>query len=61
MTTLVIINGTASAIDWSSMFQSIQTQAIEGITAMLPIAVSIFGVMVAVSLGVKVYRRLAGR
>lgn len=49
------------AIDWGATFQTIQVQALEGITAMLPIAVSIFGVMVAVSLGVKVYRRLAGR
>jgi len=51
----------SSVIDWASTFASIQEQAIAGITAMLPIAVSIFGIMVAVSLGVKVYRRLAGR
>lgn len=50
-----------AAIDWGSTFQAIQAEAMEGITAMLPIAAAIFGVLAAVSLGVKIYRRLAGR
>lgn len=48
-------------IDWAEVFGTIQQQALDGINSMLPIAAAIFGVLAAVSLGVKVYRRLAGR
>jgi hypothetical protein len=52
---------TATTIDWSTQFAGVQEQAIAGITAMLPLGVTILGIMTAVSLGVKIYKKLAGK
>lgn len=52
---------TTETIDWNSQFAGIQTQALAGITAMLPLGVTILGIMTAVSLGVKIYKKLAGK
>jgi hypothetical protein len=49
-----------TTIDWGAQFSGIESQAIAGITAMLPIGVTILGIMTAVSLGVKMYHKLSG-
>lgn len=50
-----------TTIDWNTQFAGVQQQAMAGITAMLPLGVSILGIMTAVSLGVKIYKKLSGK
>ena len=49
------------AIDWAGLFGGVQAQALEAIQAVLPLAVTIFGAILAVRIGVKIFNRLAGR
>lgn len=51
----------AAGIDFGSMFGTIQTTAMHAINSVLPIALSIFGIFVAVKLGIKVFNRVTGR
>ncbi|GEO28089.1 hypothetical protein AAC03nite_38740 [Alicyclobacillus acidoterrestris] len=50
-----------STVDWSSVFQPISDQATSGISAILPIAAPVAGVLLAVGIGWRVYKKLTGR
>ena len=46
----------AVAQDWSSVSAAVTTE----ITAVMPLALTVFGAVLAVVIGVKVFRRIAG-
>lgn len=48
-------------IDYGNLFQGVVSEALKGIQQTLPIAVPILGVMIAIGLGVKVFKKLTGR
>lgn len=48
-------------LDWANLFSGVQTQAIDAIQAVLPMAVTIFAAFVAIKLAIKVYNRVTGR
>lgn len=47
-------------IDYGVMFQSIVTEALSGVEAVIPVVVPILGVMAAIGLGLKIFRKLTG-
>jgi hypothetical protein len=49
------------ALNWGELFSGVQTQAIDAIQAVLPMAVTIFAALVAIKLAIKVYNRVTGR
>lgn len=49
------------AIDYGNLFQGIVTEALKGVTQTLPVAIPVLGVMAAVGLGMKVFKKLTGR
>lgn len=49
------------SVDYAATFTAIVTEATKGITQVLPIVVPILGVMAAITLGLKVFRKLTGR
>jgi hypothetical protein len=49
------------SVDYAATFQAIVTEALKGVTEVLPVVVPIIGVMAAITLGLKVFKRLTGR
>ncbi|MFZ5650247.1 MAG: hypothetical protein ACOY4I_05290 [Bacillota bacterium] len=49
------------SIDYAATFTSIVTEATKGITEVLPIVVPILGAMAAITLGLRIFRKLTGR
>lgn len=49
------------AINYGEIFQNVVTEALNGVSATLPVAVPILGVMAAINLGIKIFRKLTGR
>ena len=48
-------------LDWATLFSGVQTEAVNAIQAILPMAVTIFAAFVAIKLAIKVYNRVTGR
>lgn len=48
-------------IDYANIFTSVVNEAKNGITQTLPVVVPILGIMAAISLGVKIFKKLTGR
>lgn len=48
-------------IDYATIFTSVVNEAKNGITQTLPVVVPILGIMAAISLGVKIFKKLTGR
>ncbi|TEB13560.1 hypothetical protein Psfp_03424 [Pelotomaculum sp. FP] len=50
-----------TTVDYGTLFSGVVTEALKGITETLPIAIPILGVMAAVGLGMKVFKKLTGK
>jgi len=48
-------------VNYGETFQAVVTEAMKGITEVLPVVVPILGIMAAITLGLKVFRKLTGR
>lgn len=49
----------AAAVDYGALFGTVVDEAQTGVTSTLPLGVKIMAIMLAVTLGVKVIRKLA--
>ena len=50
-----------AAIDYSAMFGEVSTTVLDGVSAIAPIAITIFGAILAISIGLKVFGKIAKR
>jgi len=50
----------AVSIDYAALFNTVLAEGIRSLEAVMPIAVVILGAMTAVSLGVKIWKKLTG-
>lgn len=48
-------------IEWATLFQGVQTEVTAGIEAVLPLAVTIFGILAAVGIGLRIFRKVGAR
>lgn len=55
------MNPVSVSVDYGATFQAIVTEALKGVTEVLPVVVPIIGVMAAITLGLKLFRKLTGR
>jgi len=46
-------------MDYDTIFQGVQTQVMGAISEIAPVAITVFGALLAISIGVKVFKRLA--
>lgn len=50
-----------AAVDYSTTFQAVGTEANNAISAVLPIAVPVLAIIIGVGIAIKVIRRVTGR
>lgn len=48
-----------SGLDYSGLFTGVGTEVMNGISTIVPVAVPIFGAVLAIGIGVKVFNKLA--
>lgn len=52
---------TTPSIDFSGLFSTVTSSVMQAIQAVLPLGLSIFGVMLSVSLGMWAFKKLTGK
>lgn len=50
-----------AGIDYSSMFGEVSSTVLDGVSAIAPIAITIFGSILAISIGMKVFGKISKR
>lgn len=47
-------------VEYGELFSGVMTEAVKGVTEVLPIAVPVLGVIAAVTLGTKIFKKFTG-
>jgi len=56
----VIAEAYTGEIDYGTQFEGVKTEALSGITAVLPYVLALLGVLLAIAVGMKIYRKVTG-
>ncbi|RJQ26230.1 MAG: hypothetical protein C4589_10100 [Peptococcaceae bacterium] len=51
----------AAEIDYGTQFSGVKTEALNGISAVLPFALALLGVLLAIAVGMKIYKKVTGK
>ena len=51
----------AESPDYATLFQGVQTEVNSAISNVLPLVVAVFGVLAAVTIGIRLFRKVIGR
>lgn len=50
-----------AAVEYSTIFSGIKTEAEDAISSVVPLAAGIFGVLAAIAVGLRIFRKVTGR